>query len=171
MILGRQNLITSEVQLLLEEFLRIMKKIEKFPKQSRMLNIVKEVKRLNGFVDLSEFYAHACTEIVTFSWTTPKIKNTTINNDHQESSTRLKSDLTHATDLTLWLARKPGQHVVLCDANFKAAGFALMIEDYVIDQNSKVKTYAPKSFVSRLLMSTELKFSAFYKIFWHCILP
>ena len=67
-------------------------------------------------------------------------------NDHESFNT-LKADLTHATDLTLGLAKPGLQYVILCDACFHGTGFVLLIEDYLIDQKGKhTKTYLPAFF-------------------------
>ena len=78
----------------------------------------------------------------------------------------LKADLTRATDLTLRLAKLGLEYVIFCDASFHGTGFALMIEDYSIDQKGKTeKSYAPVFFGSRLFTTTQLKFSVYYKKF------
>ena len=77
--------------------------------------------------------------------------------DHHESLRILKADLTRATDLTLHLAKPGLQYVNLCDASFHGTGFALMIEQYLIDQKGKTKqTHAP---VYRIFTTTQLKIS------------
>ena len=86
-------------------------------------------------------------------------------NDHESFNT-LKADLTHATDLTLRLAKPGLQYVILCDACFHGTGFVLMIEDYLNDQKGKhTKTYAPVFFGSSFFATTQLKFSVYYKEF------
>ena len=90
----------------------------------------------------------------------------TITSDHHESPNTLKADSTRAMDITLRLANPGLQYVIFCDASFHGTGYVLMIEDYLIDQKGKTKkSYAPASFGSRLLATTQLKFSVYYKEF------
>ena len=84
----------------------------------------------------------------------------TITDDHHESFNTLKADLIRATDLTLRLAKPGLQYVNLCDASFHGTGFVLQIEEYLVDRKSNTqKTYTPVLFGSRLLTTTQLKFS------------
>ena len=86
----------------------------------------------------------------------------TITNDHLESFNTLKADLLRATDIKLLLAEPGLQYVILFDASFLGIRFALMIEDYLIDQKVETKEiYAPVSFGLRLFTTTQLKFSDF----------
>ena len=141
-------------------------KIEKFLRQIRMPNTVKQVKRLIGFVQFfRNFIPNLGQKLLPFYKLLRKENVFTITNDHHESLNTLKADLTRATDLTLRLAKPGLQFVILCDASFHGTGFVLMIEDYLIDQKGKTKkTYAPVSFGSRLFTTTQLKFSVYYKI-------
>ena len=68
--------------------------------------------------------------------------------------------------MTLRLA-KPGQkYILLCDASYYAAGFVLMVEDYLDENNTKeTKKYAPVSFGSQAFTTPELKYSIYYKEF------
>jgi len=63
--------------------------------------------------------------------------------------------------MTQLLDKPCPQYVILCDASFQGTGFALLIEDYLIDQKGKIKkTYAPVSFGSRIFTTTQLKIFA-----------
>ena len=59
------------------------------------------------------------------------------------------------------------QCVILTDASFYAAGYVLMIEDYISDESGKTfKTYAPVSFGSKIFTPKFLKLSIYAKKFW-----
>ena len=140
-------------------------KIERFLGQIRMPNTVKQVKRLIGFVQFFQnFIPNLGQKLLPFYKLLRKENVFTIPSDHHESLKTFKADLTRATNLTLRLAKPGLQYVILCDASFHGIGFALMIEDDLIDQKGKTKkTYAPVSFRSRLFTTTQLNFSVFYK--------
>ena len=80
--------------------------------------------------------------------------------------TTLKDDLLKSTTMTLRLA-KPGQkYILLCDPSYYAAGFVLMVEDYLDENNKKeTKKYAPVSFGSQVFTIPQLKYSIYYKKF------
>ena len=85
---------------------------------------------------------------------------------HYKNWEILKNDLLDATKIILRLPTPGVQYVVLCVAIYYSAGFVLMIEDYIIDQNNKKKkVYAPVSFGSQLFTTAQLKFSINYKKF------
>ena len=142
-------------------------KATKFLEQIRMPNTVKQVKRLNGFVQFfRSFMPNLGDKLLPFHRLLRKDDAFAITNDHHESLETLKSDLTRATNLTLRLAEPGLQYVIPCDASYHGTDFALMIEDYLQDQNGKEKkTYALVSFSSRLFTATQLKFSVYYKEF------
>ena len=142
-------------------------RIQKLLGQIRMPNTVRQVKRLIGFVQFfRNFITHLGQKLLPFYNFSRKENVLTITNDRHESLNTLKADLTRATHLTLRLAKRGLQYVILCDASFHATEFVLLIEDYLIDQKGKTKkTYAPVSFGSRLFSTTQLNFSFYYKEF------
>ena len=123
------------------------------------------MKRLIGFVKFfRHFNSNLGQKLLQFYKFSRKENVFTIRNDHHESLNNFKADLVRATDLTLRLAKRGLQYVILCDASFHGTRFVLMIEDYLIDEKGKTKkTYAPVSFGSRLFTTTQLKFSVYYK--------
>ena len=83
-------------------------KTGKFLGQHRMPNTVKQAKRLIGFVHFFRtFVLILGQKLLPFYKLLRKENVFTITNDHHDSLTTLKADLTRATDLTLRLA-KPG---------------------------------------------------------------
>ena len=94
-------------------------KNEKVLRQIRMPNTVKRVKRLIGFVQFfRNFNPNREQKLLPFYKLLRKENVFTITNDHHESLTTLKADLTRATNLTLRLAKPGLQYVILCDASF-----------------------------------------------------
>ena len=78
----------------------------------------------------------------------------------------MKKDLEQACTLSLRLPKANAQYVTLTDASFYAAGYVLMIEDYITDQSGKTyKTYVPVSFGSKIFTPTYLKLSIYAKEF------
>ena len=68
--------------------------------------------------------------------------------------------------MSLRLPKANAQYVILTDASFYAAGYVLMIEDYITDQSGKTyKTYVPVSFGSKIFTPTYLKLSIYAKEF------
>ena len=67
----------------------------------------------------------------------PKEFNFTIADDHVESLTMPKANLTRATNLTLRLAKPGLQYVTFCDANFHGTRFVLKFEVCLIHQNGQ----------------------------------
>ena len=74
----------------------------------------------------------------------------------------LRKDLEQACDFSFHLPKGNAQQVVLTDASFCAAGFVLMIEDYLTDQSGKThKSYIPVSFGFKNFTPTFLKLSLY----------
>ena len=79
----------------------------------------------------------------------------------------MKKDLKQAGTLSLRLLKANAQYVILTDVSFYAAGYILMIEDYITDQSRKTyRTYVPVSFGSKIFTPTYLKLSIYAKEFW-----
>ena len=142
-------------------------KIEKFLKNLRMPQTVKQVKRLVGFLQFwRDFIPNLSQKLMPFYELLKKNVQHVITEKHEENLKILKNDLIKATNLTLRLAKPGLQYVLLCDASYYGTGFVLMIEDYVKTPNKKDrKTYAPVAFGSRLFNIAQLKFSTYYKEF------
>ena len=115
-----------------------------------MPNKMEQVQRLIGFV---QFFRNVIPnlgqKLLPFYKLLRKENVFTITNDHHESFNTLKADLTRAKDLTLRLAQRGLQYVILCDANFHGTGFVLMIEDYLIDQKGKKRILTFQYFLDR----------------------
>ena len=145
-----------------------MQTLKKCLGQIRMPNTVKQVMSLIGFEQFfRNFIPNLGQNLLPFYKLLRKQNTFQISDNHHEFFNTLKADLTRATDLTLRLLTlrlaKPGlQCILFCGASFHGTGFVLMIEGYLIDRKGKTKkTYAPVYFGSRLLTTTQMKFSVY----------
>ena len=139
-------------------------KNEKFLGQMRMLNTVKQVKRLTGFLQFFRIFFANLGQKFSLFYKILRKDAFTIANDHHESPHTLKFDVTHAIHSNLQLAKLSIQYVIFCEAIFHGFGFALIIEHYLFDQKDKIKNiYSPVSFSSRFCTTTQLKFFLYYK--------
>ena len=91
---------------------------------------------------------------------------TVLTSEYHKRIDELRKNLEQACDLSLRLPTPNARYVLLTDASFYAAGFVLMIEDYITDQAGKTyKTYVPVSFGSKIFTPTYLKLSMYAKEF------
>ena len=89
-----------------------------------------------------------------------------LTDEHHQSIEVLRKDLEQACTMSLRLPKPEAQYVILTDASFYAAGYVLMIEDYITDQSgSTFKTCVPVSFGSKIFTPTYLKVSIYAKEF------
>ena len=89
-----------------------------------------------------------------------------ITSDLKETLDSVNTALSNACELALKQPIPGKQLVLMTDASFRSAGFALMIEDNP-DQKiqSKRKTYAPVAFGSKIFSHAQLKMSIYSKEF------
>ena len=141
-------------------------KIKKFLNNVRLAKSTKAVKRLIGIVQFFRNYIPKLGEkLIPFYRMLKKDATLEPDESHVKALATLK-DLLKAKTMTLRLA-KPGQkYILLCDASYYAAGFVLMVEDYLDENNTKEpKKYAPVSFGSQAFKTPQLKYSIYYKEF------
>ena len=99
--------------------------------------------------------------------------------EHQTSLEILKNSLKEACNLSLKMAKRGCQFIIVSDASYYAAGYVLRIEDYHNHSlNPNEKTYAPVAFGSHLFLpahhsifvkeflSVNFAFEAFEHYFW-----
>ena len=91
---------------------------------------------------------------------------TNITSELKETFDSVHKALSDACELVLKQPVSGKQLVLMTDASFKSAGYALMIEDNP-DQKiqSKMKTYAPVAFGSKVFSPAQLKISIYAKEF------
>ena len=142
-------------------------KITKFLDNFEMLKTTKQVKRIIGFTQFFRNYILNLGEkLMSFYKLLKKDAVIETTEEHVKALEVIKNDLMEATNVTMRLPKPGLQYVILCDASYHGAGFALMVEDYVNETGKKEKkTYAPVSFGSHLFNATQLKFSIYYKEF------
>ena len=137
---------------------------EKILRNMRIPQTVKQTKKLIGLVQFFRSFLPILVEkLMPFYNLLRKNVEFKINEDHQI----LRDDLSKATKTTLRLVKPDQQYGLLCDASYHINGFVLMIEDYNQKgkTDTKVKSYAPVSYGSRLSNSGQLKISTYCKRF------
>ena len=87
-----------------------------------------------------------------------------ITSDLKETFDSVNKAFSDACEIALKQPIPGKQHVLMTDASFKSAGYALTIED-IPDQKiqSKLKTYAPVAFGSKIFFPAQLKISIYSK--------
>ena len=142
-------------------------KIQNFLNKLMFLKSRKALQRYLGFVNyyrnfiprmaekLNPFYKHLKTKIPI-----------NITSELKETFDSVNKALSDACQLALKQPIPGKQLVLLTDASFRSAGYALMVEDKP-DQKipSKRKTYAPVAFGSKVFSPAELKMSIYSKEF------
>ena len=119
------------------------------------------------FPILSMFYSKFGWESTAFPssltiWKGTKIDRETIRM-YKETEKRLETNKLVTCHLNY---QKRMHNVILADVTFHAAGYVLMIEDYLTDQPKKLfKTCVPISFGSKIFIPTHLKLSIYAKEF------
>ena len=127
----------------------------------------KGLQRYIGFVNYYRNYIPRLSEkIASFHKLIKTEKPIKITNEVMDSFTSINKSLNNACGL--WLKQPiPNRHYVLMtDANFKNAGYALMIEENPEEKISSVrKTYAPVAFDSKTFSPSQIKLSIYAKEF------
>ena len=74
--------------------------------------------------------------------------------------------LNNACKITLRQPKTDLQYVISSDASYYSAGYVLMVEDYVLNQEGlEQKQYAPVAFGSKIFNTTQLKLSIYAEEF------
>ena len=90
-----------------------------------------------------------------------------ITSDLKETFESVNKALSDACQLALKQPIPGKQLVLMTDASFRSAGYALMIEDNPDKKiQSKRKTYAPVAFGSKVFFPEQLEMSIYSKEFW-----
>ncbi len=139
---------------------RINTKVEKFLDGLRMPTNIKQAQRFIGFIIFyKEFFSRLSDKLPPFY---KLLKNDTrflLSSSHEKSFTALIEDSKKACNMSLRLPLPEKQFVIITDASERAAGYALMIEDYTKkDQEGKQrKSYAPVMFGSKTFNPAQMK--------------
>ena len=127
----------------------------------------KQIRRLIGFFQYFRAFLPKLSErLLPFYTLLRNNQQIQFTKEHHDTFESLKTDLVKSCNTALRLPQPHKQYVIMADASFYAAGFVLMIEDYLEDQAGKtVKKYVPVSFGSKILNPTHLKLSIHAKEF------
>ena len=133
----------------------------KFPKSKKAL------QRYIGFLNYYRNYIPRLSERLTPFFKLLKTdEKIVLSPELLDNFKELNQALQRCTDLSLKQPKANKQYVLMTDASFAAAGYAIMIED---DPQQKLtstrKTYAPVAFGSKTFSPTQLKMSIYAKEF------
>ena len=143
------------------------KKVSDFLSTLKVPKTPKQIRRFIGFFQyFRAFIPKLGEKLLPFYKLLRQENETVLTEEHHKQIEALKKDLEQACTLSLRLPKANAQYVILTDASFYAAGYVLMIEDYITDQSGKTyKTYVPVSFGSKIFTPTYLKLSIYAKEF------
>ena len=143
-------------------------KIQNFLNKLRFSKSKKALQRYLGFVNYYRNYSPRMAEKLNPFYKLLKAEvpiNITL--ELKETFDSVNKALSDACQLALKQPTPGKQLVLMTDASFRTAGYALMIEDNP-DQKmqSKRKTHAPVAFGSKIFSPAQLKMSIYQKNFW-----
>ena len=143
------------------------KKISNFLEKLQIPQIEKQVTRFIGFLQFyKSFIPRLSEKLLPFYKLLHKDHDIVIQIIHRETFEELKHELKRICQMTLRLPKVGCQYVILADASYYAAGFVLMIEDYVTNKAGKeLKVSSPVTFGSKIFRPAQLKLSIYAKEF------
>ena len=137
-------------------------KIQNFLNKLRFPNSKKALQRYLGFVNYYRNHIPRMAEKLNPFYKLLKAEiPMNITSELKETFDSVNKALSIACELAVKQPILGKQLVLLTDASFKSAGYALMIEDDPIQ--SKRKTFAPVAFGSKMFSLTQLKMSIYSK--------
>ena len=142
-------------------------KVKDFLSKLRFPKSKKALQRYIGFLNFYRNYIPRLSERLSpFFKLLKETSKFYIPTNLVEDFTNLNKLLENSCQLALRQPLKDKQLIVISDASFTAAGYAIMIED---DPNQKLqskrKTYAPRAFGSKTFNPTQTKLSIYVKEF------
>ena len=145
----------------------IKAKIDKFLSNLNMPKNFKQVKRLVGFFQYFRTYLPNLSERLLPFYKLLKCNNSIeITDEHRKSMSELIEMLNNACKITLRQPKTDLQYVILSEASYYSAGYVLMVEDYVLNQEGlEQKLCAPVAFGSKIFNATQVKLSIYAKEF------
>ena len=143
------------------------RKIQNFFAKLRFPRSKKALQRYLGFVNYYRNYIPRMAEKLNPFYKLLKTEvPINITSDLKETFDSVNKALSDACELALKQPIPGKQLVLLTDASFRSAGYALMIEDNPNQKiQSKRKTYAPVAFGSKFFSPAQLKMSIYSKEF------
>ena len=143
------------------------RKVQNFPDKLRFPKSKKALQRYLGFVNYYRIYIPRMAEKLNPFYKLLKTEvPINITSEMKETIDSVNKSLSDACEIALKQPIPGKQLVLMTDASFRSAGFALMIEDNP-DQKiqSKRKTFALVAFGSKIFSPTQLKMSIYSKEF------
>ena len=142
-------------------------KITNFLEKLQIPQTEKQVRRFIGFLQFyKSFIPRLSEKLLPLYELLHKDHDIVIETIHREIFEELKHELKRICQMTLRLPKVGCQYVILADASYYAAGFVLMIEDYVTNKAGKeLKVYSPVTFGSKIFQPAQLKLSVYAKEF------
>ena len=143
------------------------RKIQNFLAKLRFPKSKKALQRYLGFVNYYRNYIPRMAEKLNPFYKLLKTEvPINITSDLKETFDSVNKALSVACELALKQPIPGKQLVLMTDASFRSAGYALMIEDNPNQKiQSKRKTYAPVAFGSKIFSPAQLKMSIYSKEF------
>ena len=143
------------------------RKIQNFLAKLRFHKSKKALQRYLGFVNYYRNYIPRMAEKLNPFYKLLKTEvPINITSDLKETFHSVNTALSNACELALKKPIPGKQLVLMTDASFRSAGYALMIEDNAdLKIQSERKTYAPVAFGSKLFYPAQLKMSIYSKQF------
>ena len=143
------------------------RKSQTVPTETQISEIQKALQRNIGFLNYYRNYIPRLSEKLSpFFKLLKETSQFCIPNTVLDTFNELNQQLERSCSLALKQPIKNKQLILMTDASFTAAGYAIMIED---DPNQKLqsrrKTYAPIAFGSKTFNQTQLKMSIYAKKF------
>ena len=134
------------------------------------LRFPKSKKALQGYLGFVNYYGNYIPRMAEKLNPFYKLLKTevpiNITSELKEPFDSVNTALSHACELALKQPIPGKQLVLMTDASFRSAGYALMIEDNPEQKiQSKRKTYAPVAFGSKIFSPAQLKMSIYSKEF------
>ena len=143
------------------------RKIQNFLDKLRFPKSKKALQRYLGFVNYNRNYIPRMAEKFNPFYKLLKTEvPINITSELKEAFDSVNKALSDACELALKQPIPGKQLVLMTDASFRSAGYALMIEDNPDQKKqSKRKTYAPVAFGSKIFSPAQLKMSLYSKEF------
>ena len=146
---------------------RIAPQDQKIQNYLQKLTFPKTKKGLQSYIGFVNYYGNyiprLSEKIAPFHGLSKAEKPIKITNEIMDSFTSINKSLDNACGLWLKQPMPNRQYILMTDANFKNAGYALVIEENAEEKiNSVRKTYAPVAFGSKMF-SPSIQMSIYVK--------
>ena len=137
-------------------------KVTKFLNDLEMPKTTKQVKRIIGFLQFFRaFIPKLQQHLLPFYKLLKNNQKFIITQEHHECLDILKKSLVDANKMSLRFPLKDKEFVIMTDASMHAAGYVLLIEDYIQNEGNagEKRQYAPVMFGSHAFNDAQLKMS------------